>query len=59
MIKIKIMPFLLLLLTAGCSTLTLKPTDFGWPLESVLKLNDDGKVNEERYALDRCTGYFL
>lgn len=49
---IKIALFFLLIVTVACSTLTLKPTDFAWPVESVLKINDDGKVVEDRYAIE-------
>jgi len=49
---IKIVLFFLLIVTVACSTLTLKPTDFAWPVESVLKINDDGKVVEDRYAIE-------
>lgn len=49
---IKIALFFILIVTVACSTLTLKPTDFAWPVESVLKINDDGKVVEDRYAIE-------
>ncbi len=42
--------FLLFILPA-CSSLTLKPADFSWPVESVLKINEDGFVKEDRYSL--------
>ncbi|RLC50107.1 MAG: hypothetical protein DRI23_07760 [Candidatus Cloacimonadota bacterium] len=34
----------------ACSVLTLAPANFAWPIESVLKVNDEGEVNEERYS---------
>ena len=34
----------------GCSSLTLKPADFGWPVESVLSVDSQGKVQSERYS---------
>ena len=34
----------------ACSVLTLTPANFAWPIESVLKVNDEGKVSEERYS---------
>lgn len=34
----------------ACSMLTLAPANFAWPIESVLKVNDEGEVNEERYS---------
>lgn len=42
--------FLSLLLTAACSSLTLKPADFGWPIESVLKVDNKGYIEEQRYS---------
>jgi len=39
-----------LIFLTGCSSLTLSPADFSWPLESVLRVNQDGKVVEKRYS---------
>ena len=36
---------------AGCSTLKLSPADFSWPVESVLKVGDNGVAQETRYAI--------
>ncbi len=36
---------------AGCSTLTLAPVDYSWPLESVLKVSDKGTIEEDRYNI--------
>ena len=41
----------LLLFAGGCNPLTLKPADFGWPVESVLKVDGKGMVQENRYQL--------
>jgi len=49
---IKIASLFLFLVVAACSTLTLKPTDFAWPVESVLKINDDGNVSEDRHSIE-------
>ena len=35
---------------AGCSSLILKPADFAWPVESVLSVDSQGKVQSERYS---------
>jgi hypothetical protein len=35
---------------AGCSSLTLKPADFAWPVESVLNVDGQGRVQSERYS---------
>ncbi|MEX1139465.1 MAG: hypothetical protein WEB33_11265 [Bacteroidota bacterium] len=42
---------LLMGLLAGCNPLSLKPADFGWPVESVLKADSKGMVQENRYQL--------
>ena len=42
----------LILITAACSVLTLQPANFSWPLESVLPVNDNGKVTEDRYSIE-------
>lgn len=39
-------------LLAACSTLMLQPANFAWPLETVLKIDDEGNVKEDRYALN-------
>ena len=35
---------------AGCSSLILKPADFAWPVESVLSVDSQGRVQSERYS---------
>jgi hypothetical protein len=47
---ITISVILLLGIIAACSVLTLQPANFAWPIESVLKVNDEGNVNDERYS---------
>ena len=42
----------LILITAACSVLTLQPANFSWPLESVLSVDDNGKVTEDRYSIE-------
>ena len=41
-----------LFITAGCSSVMLQPANFSWPVETVLKVNQNGLVSEERYAFD-------
>ncbi|HLP16721.1 MAG TPA: hypothetical protein VK470_10715 [Bacteroidota bacterium] len=46
----------LLMLTAaiglfGCSSVTLQPADFSWPVESILKADGNGMVSENRFAV--------
>lgn len=42
----------LILITAACSVLTLQPANFSWPIESVLPIDDKGKVTDDRYSLE-------
>lgn len=44
---------LLMLATAvtGCSTVTLHPADFSWPVESALKVDKNGVVQDARYSI--------
>jgi len=35
----------------SCSSLTLTPAEFSWPLESVLKIDNNGFVKEERNSI--------
>jgi len=41
---------ILVLLTYSCASLVLQPADFSWPIESVLKINDEGLAKEDRYT---------
>lgn len=41
---------LTVLILYSCSTLILKPADFSWPIESVLKVEDDGHASADRYT---------
>jgi hypothetical protein len=40
-----------LLLLAGCSALTLAPSDYSWPIESELTADKNGMVTEDRYHM--------
>lgn len=42
---------LLLAAAMGCTSLALKPADFSWPVESVLKADSKGMVQENRYQV--------
>ncbi|MEJ2614516.1 MAG: hypothetical protein P8Z35_06145 [Ignavibacteriaceae bacterium] len=48
--QIKYIMLLLLFIFPACSTLILKPADFAWPIESVLKVDDNGYVKEQRFS---------
>ena len=41
---------LLLIIISACSSLTLKPADYSWPIENVLKVDSKGFVEEQRYS---------
>jgi hypothetical protein len=41
----------LALILAGCGGLALRPADFSWPVESVLKVDSKGTVEDERYSM--------
>lgn len=36
---------------AACSGLKLSPAEFSWPIESVLKVDNNGFVSEDRYSI--------
>ncbi|MEJ5261856.1 MAG: hypothetical protein WHT45_04185 [Ignavibacterium sp.] len=38
------------LVSNACSSLKLSPAEFAWPIESVLKINNDGIAKEDRYS---------
>jgi len=42
----------LIVLGTACTMLTLQPADFSWPVESALKVDDQGNVTEDRYSTD-------
>lgn len=41
---------LLIFIISACSSLTLKPADYSWPIENVLKVDNKGFVEEQRYS---------
>jgi hypothetical protein len=49
--KLIVPGLLAVMLLAGCSNLILKPADFGWPVEVVVKPDNNGVVQEKRYSL--------
>jgi hypothetical protein len=38
------------LFTVGCSSVILKPVDFSWPIEDVVKVNEKGFISVSRYT---------
>jgi hypothetical protein len=43
--------FAIISLFIGCAQITLEPSDLAWPIESVLEIDEDGFIKEERYSL--------
>lgn len=37
---------------AACSSLKLEPAQFSWPIESVLKIDNNGFVKEDRHSIN-------
>ena len=55
-----LIPLFFLVLLSACSVLTLQPANFSWPLESVLSVDDNGKIAEDRYSIEVNTiGMFV
>lgn len=51
MFKVRIVIISLVLITTyACSSLILSPSDFSWPIENVLKVDDKGFISEDRYT---------
>lgn len=48
--KIILLVFTGIIITS-CSTLTLTPAEFGWPIEGVIKVDNKGFVKEDRSAI--------
>ncbi len=48
-LKFFLIPAIVLIISA-CSSLTLKPADFSWPIENALKVDSKGFIEEQRYA---------
>jgi hypothetical protein len=43
--------FISITLLTACSSLLLEPAQFSWPIESVLKVDKDGFVKEDRHSI--------
>jgi len=46
----KLLFIIIFSLITGCAQITLEPSDFAWPIESVLDIDDDGMIQENRYS---------
>jgi len=45
----------LIIISTACTMLILQPADFSWPVESAIKVDDQGNVTEDRYSTDFST----
>lgn len=51
MLKVRTLAIsLILIVTYACSSLVLNPSDFSWPVENVLKVDEKGFISENRYT---------
>ena len=41
---------LIIVFAAGCAQLVLQPSNFAWPIESVLDVDEDGVISDSRYS---------
>jgi len=41
---------LIIIVAAGCTQLILKPSNFAWPIESVVDVDNDGTISDNRYS---------
>lgn len=49
-LKAAVCVVLVLVTGVGCSTIVLQPADFSWPIESVLKVNEKGMIQDQRHS---------
>ncbi|MCB0730042.1 MAG: hypothetical protein KDC88_03315 [Ignavibacteriae bacterium] len=42
--------FIGIIFWVGCASIVLEPSDFAWPIETVLNIDEDGLVQETRYS---------
>jgi hypothetical protein len=49
--RIRIVLSLAPALFSACSTLAIKEVDFGWPVESVLTVSEENRVEDRRYSI--------
>ncbi|MBN1638173.1 MAG: hypothetical protein JW866_04345 [Ignavibacteriales bacterium] len=45
-------PVLFLAFVFSCTQVTLEPVDFSWPLESILDIDANGFIKDQRFALN-------
>jgi hypothetical protein len=53
--KFIILSMSLIIISTACTMLTLQPADFSWPVESAIKVDNQGNVTEDRYSTDFST----
>ncbi len=49
-VKLAIFALLITAIIPGCASVILEPADFSWPVESVLTVDENGNVQENRYS---------
>ena len=42
--------FAIIIFITSCKSIILEPADFAWPIESVLNVNKDGQITDNRYS---------
>lgn len=50
--QLLIVSFILFSMFTACPVLTLQPANFSWPLESVLPVDDNGNISDDRYSVE-------
>jgi hypothetical protein len=50
-VHVRLLPLAGGALLAACSSLTIRGVDFGWPVESVLTVDSNNRIEERRYGL--------
>ena len=57
--QLLILSLVLISFATACSVLILQPANFSWPIESVLPIDENGNVSEDRYSIEfNTTGLF-
>ncbi len=49
-VKLLTLLFTATILFGGCASVVLEPADFAWPIESVLTIDENGMIQDNRYS---------
>ncbi len=49
-VKFVLLLFITTIIFSGCASVVLEPADFAWPIESVLTIDENGMIQENRYS---------